>query len=120
MHELSVCQALIEQVLQVAAEQQKTRVASITLAIGPLSGVEVALLRNAYPLAAAGTIAEHAELLIEETEVCVRCTGCGAESRVPANRLSCPQCGELRTQLESGDEMLLKSLELEDAAPDSG
>jgi Zn finger protein HypA/HybF involved in hydrogenase expression len=56
MHELSVCQALIGQVERVARENDARRVISIVIDHGPLSGVEPQLL-NAYPSAAAGTIA---------------------------------------------------------------
>ena len=54
MHELSVCQEIVMQVERIARERQ-ARVSSITLRIGPLSGVEPALLQQAYPLASAGT-----------------------------------------------------------------
>ena len=44
MHELSVCLALMSQVERVATEHQARRVEKIVLQIGPLSGVEPALL----------------------------------------------------------------------------
>jgi hydrogenase nickel incorporation protein HypA/HybF len=43
----------------------------------------------------------------------VRCTRCEAESEVPPNRLLCGSCGDYRTRLVGGDEMLLASLELD-------
>ena len=84
MHELSVCQALIEQVERVARENDARRVVSITIAVGPLSGVEPRLLEHAYPLAAAGTVAEHATLTVETVPVRVRCRTCGAETDAAA------------------------------------
>ena len=56
MHELSVCQALIGQVERVARENDARSVVAITIAVGPLSGVEAGLLEHAYPSAAAGTL----------------------------------------------------------------
>jgi len=112
MHELSICQSLIDQVEGIAQEHGATQVERILLRIGPLSGVEPALLRNAYPLAAAGTVAESAELVIEPAPVRVRCDDCGAESDATPNRLLCGVCGGWHTRLISGDEMLLASLEL--------
>ena len=50
--------SLLEQVAAIAAERSAVSVVKIELDIGPLSGVEADLLRNAYPIAAAGTIAE--------------------------------------------------------------
>ena len=112
MHELSVCNALLDQVEVIAREHRAARVDKIVLHVGPLSGIEVPLLKHAYPLAAAGTIAEHAQLVIEPLPVKVRCNQCGAESEATANRLLCAACGDFRTNLISGDEMLLASLEL--------
>ncbi len=113
MHELSVCLSLLEQVATIASERSAASVVRIELDIGPLSGVEAELLRNAYPIAAAGTIAESAELVIHEAAIVVRCSDCGAETAAVPNRLVCGVCGDFRTQVVSGDAMILKSLELE-------
>lgn len=112
MHEYSVCMALLEQVERIAREQQARRVERIVLQLGPLSGVEAPLLERAWPLAAAGSIAAHAELVIDTAPVRVQCTQCGAESEALPNRLLCASCGDYRTRLVSGDEMLLANMEL--------
>lgn len=113
MHELSVCYALLQSVERIVAERNADSVSTIVLKIGPLSGIEVPLLRRAYPLAAKGTVAESAQLIFETGDVIVRCNQCGSETAVPANRLLCTSCGDFRTQLVSGDEMLLQRVELE-------
>ena len=113
MHELAVCQGLMRQVDRIAAREGAEQVTLIRLSIGPLSGVEPQLLRDAFPIAAAGSVAAAAELQIESQAVRVRCLSCGAESEAQANRLVCGECGDYRTQLLSGDELLLTSLELE-------
>lgn len=113
MHELAVCQGLMNQVEQIARREHADRVTRILLSIGPLAGVEPQLLADAFPIAAAGSIAESAELVIEQQPVRVQCLSCGAESDASVNRLLCGACGDFRTRLISGDEMLLTSLELE-------
>jgi len=113
MHELSVCLSLLGQVERIAADNASGRVTRIELAIGPLSGVEADLLRNAWPLASAGSIAVDAELAIEESAVVVHCSACDAETEARANRLVCGNCGDYRTRLVSGDEMILRRVELE-------
>jgi len=112
MHELSICLSLLDQVERIAREHGADRVERIVLRIGPLSGVEAPLLANAYPLAAAGTIAEHATLDIEAAAIRVKCSACGAETEAEPNRLLCGQCGDWHTRLVSGDEMLLANMEL--------
>jgi len=120
LHELAVCQGLMSQVELVARREFAKRVTSVTLQIGPLSGVEAQLLKEAFPIASAGSIAEGAGLVVESMPILVECPACGARSEVAPNRLVCAQCGEWRTRLVSGDEMLLKSVELErDDAVDS-
>lgn len=113
MHELAVCQGLMNQVEQIAQRESAERITRILLNIGPLSGVEPQLLAEAFPIAAAGTVAEDAELVIDQLPIRVRCLTCGEESDASANRLLCGACGDYRTQLLSGDEMLLVSVELE-------
>ena len=113
MHELAICQSLIEQVENIAEERAAKSVTSITIGMGPLSGVEVQLLKNAYPIASAGTVAQDAELVIEHLPIKVKCSQCGSESDALPNKLTCKQCGDWRTTLISGDEMMLMSMELE-------
>jgi len=112
MHELSVCLSLLQQMESIARQHNAATIDQVFLKVGPLSGVEPELLRKAYPLAVAGTVAEKAELFIEYGEVIVTCTECGAESPAKPNRLLCAACGDFRTRLISGDEMILERIEL--------
>lgn len=112
MHELAVCQSLLQEVARIAADRRAAAVTDIHLGIGPLSGVEADLMRDAFPIAAAGTVASAASLHLRRTDVRVRCTACGAESSAVPNRLVCASCNDWRTTLVSGDELLLERVEL--------
>lgn len=112
MHELAVCQALVQQLEEVSAANGGGRVELVRLRIGPLSGVEAELLRHAFPVASAGTVAAGAELAIESAAVTVQCNECGARSEVAPNRILCGACNAYRVRMISGDEMLLESVEL--------
>jgi hydrogenase nickel incorporation protein HypA/HybF len=113
MHELAVCQALIEQVERVARQNDARRVVSIVITVGPLSGVEPQLLEHAYPIAAAGTIAEHASLVVETVPVRVRCRTCSAETDAQPNSIVCGACGDWQVDVTGGEEMLLRRVEIE-------
>ncbi len=113
MHELAICQSLISQVEDIAREHQAKKVLSILVQIGPLSGAEAPLIKSAYPIAAAGTVAEQAILEIETMPIRVHCNSCHEETIATTNRLICGKCGDFHTKLISGDEMLLASLELD-------
>jgi len=116
MHELSICLALVAQVERLAERHAANGVEQIRVAIGPLAGVEADLLARAFPLAAAGTSTEGAELVIVTGPVVVRCTKCDAETQVAPNRLLCGRCGDFRTRLLRGDEMLLEQVTFTTAA----
>ena len=120
MHELAICQALMNQVESIAAERNARSVVSIVVGMGPLSGVEAQLLQHAYPVASAGTIAEGARLVVENLPVRIKCTQCGNESDALPNKLVCKACGDWRTTLISGDELILMRVELETAAEQAG
>lgn len=113
MHELAICQDIISQVEKLAVEHKATAVVSIILDIGPLSGVEKDLLEAAFPIASAGSLAENAELQINALPIRIECPQCGEKSEARAGNLSCPHCGNWRTNLLSGDEMLLRRVEMD-------
>jgi hydrogenase nickel incorporation protein HypA/HybF len=69
-------------------------------------------MQHAYPFAAAGSLAEESKLLIELSPLKVRCEGCGSETEVEPSLIICAVCGSHHTELVSGDEMTLMSVEL--------
>ncbi len=112
MHELSVCQALLEQVAGIAAAHGASRVARVTVRMGPLCGVEPNLFANAFEAARTRSCAADAELCIETSVVTISCLICRAQSEVRPNRLLCAACGGYRTRVVGGDELRLCRVEL--------
>lgn len=120
MHELAICQSLLAQAEAVARQKNADRVTRITLQIGPLSGVIPSLLERTFMIARLGTMAEEADLATEQIPPQIQCRGCGKESVVPMNKLTCPSCGDFHIDLIRGDELILKSMELETEEKQSG
>jgi hydrogenase nickel incorporation protein HypA/HybF len=122
MHELAICQSLLSEIAHIAMPYSGREVTEIVVAVGPLSGVEPQLLERAFSVARCGTIARRATLIFEAVAVVVRCKACGTQTTVAANALLCGTCGTWQVELASGDEMVLKRVELSDiqesAAPD--
>lgn len=112
MHELAICQALLDEVERVARVQRAERVVAVRVRCGALAGVEPGLLQRAYEVARGGTLAAEAALTIEESPVRVHCLRCGSETAARVQRLVCAACGEWRTEVVSGDELTLMSIEL--------
>jgi len=109
---MAICQALLDKV-EALERPPDSLVRRVRLSVGPLSGVEPSLLAHAYPIASAGGIADGSSLEIVQGAVWVRCQTCGAESQAIVNRLICGVCGDWRTDLVSGDELLLLAVEFE-------
>jgi hydrogenase nickel incorporation protein HypA/HybF len=120
VHELAVCQSLLEHVDRIASDHGAQEVVAVHLNIGPLSGIEAPLLERAFSIARVGTTAENAELVTTLTRACVHCSACDVESFVSANRLLCPRCGDWRTRLVGGDELELARIEMNVPDPNRG
>jgi hydrogenase nickel incorporation protein HypA/HybF len=112
VHELSICQALLTQVEDIAASHEGAPIARIIIEVGPLAGIEPGQLSSAFMILRLGGCAAQAELVIEVTEVVVSCTSCGRQSQARSNRLVCGVCGEFRIRIVSGEELCLRRVEL--------
>lgn len=115
MHELSIAQALIEQATAAARSEGGTRILSVGVAIGDMAGVDPEALEFAFPVAAAGTIAEGATLAIRRVPLEVRCRRCGQVSHPQPIWCRCEACESSEVGVTAGRELRLEQLEIERA-----
>ncbi len=111
MHELSITCGIVE---VVAAAAKGRKVHRVTVEIGELSGVMTESIALWFPEVAKGTAAENASLEICGIAALARCEACGAEFATPSMLTACP-CGSFRFKRLKGDELNVKSIELEEA-----
>jgi hydrogenase nickel incorporation protein HypA/HybF len=115
MHELSVAEALIDQVTaELDRTGQRGPVTRVDIAIGWLSGVHCEALRFAFELLAPGTVVEAARLSIRQPPAVSYCRSCGAEEEIDGMVADCPRCHSPEIAIDQGRELLLESIELED------
>jgi hydrogenase nickel incorporation protein HypA/HybF len=115
MHELSIVEALIDQVKQeLDRVGQQGRVLRLELSIGRLSGVNPDSIRFAFTLLAPGTILENAQVAIDEPKAVCRCLVCNAQTEIDDLVFQCPKCAADDVAIEGGREMTLQSIEIED------
>lgn len=112
MHELSICQEMLSQVMAIASDKGASAVDRIIVVIGPLSGVEVPLLERAFSVARAGTLAENAVLETLTGPIIVCCRSCGDKTHVAIKSLICGACGDWHVDVVEGEELILQSVEL--------
>lgn len=113
MHEMSLC----EGVLQVLEEQAKTqgfqRVKTVWLEIGGLAGVEVEAMRFGFDVVVRNSLAEGACLEIIRVPGQAWCTTCAETVEITQRYDECPRCGGYQLQVTGGDQMRIKELEVE-------
>lgn len=112
MHELSLMEAVRDQALAAAKAEGASRIATISLRIGSLAGVEPEALRLAHTLVMASTIAAGSELRIEVVIARFFCEPCQQAFDAEQGDCLCPRCGSLSRRLLQGRELKLISLEL--------
>ena len=106
MHETSLVRSLLTQVEQIMIQHEATSVDSVTVEIGPLSGVEGDLVQAAF-LQLSPTVPGMPQLVIREIGLQILCRDCEVESAVAGLTLQCPICRSPRVQILRGDEFRL-------------
>ena len=112
MHELGIT----ENIVAIVGEAAKgRRVMRVTLEVGRLSGVVSDAIAFCFDVVAHGTPLEGAKLEIQEIEGRARCESCGLEFEADTLFTPCP-CGSHVTKLIRGGELVVKSMEMLEAA----
>jgi hydrogenase nickel incorporation protein HypA/HybF len=120
VHELSIAHELVESADAAARQAGATKVTTVHLRLGKLSGVVSDALQFGYDITTKGTLLEGSQLIIEELPVVIYCHVCRREVELPGiQNFNCPECGTPSRHIRQGKEMEIRSMEVEmDAAPE--
>jgi hydrogenase nickel incorporation protein HypA/HybF len=113
MHEMSLCESVLQVLQTEAKRQQFSKVKVVWLEIGVLSGVEIAALRFCFEAITRHSLAEGATLKIIELPATAWCLDCAQAVPVKQRYDACPHCGAYALQVTGGDAMRIKELEVE-------
>jgi len=120
MHELSICQSMLGIVEKTMAEHTGARLLRIFLDVGKGSTIEPVLLREAFEVITTNGPFEGTELVVNEIPLVGRCRACGRTFEYQEIALGCPECDSVDIEIESGLELAIRELEIdEDGAGDS-
>lgn len=111
MHELALCDAMLKMVRDISREEALTRVHSITVRVGTLSGVIPRFLADCWVAVTDGTEYDGVPLLVETEAGRARCLDCGVEFIADVEDLSCPACGGKKLLPLSGRDMTIQEIE---------
>ena len=114
MHELSIAQALVDQVEEARVSNGGGRVLTVEVRIGTWRLVVPEILTGYYESIVRGTPLEGSCLAIESVPATARCGTCARDFPVEEAWVVCPDCASLGASLLSGQELNLVGIELED------
>ena len=113
MHEMSLCEGVLQIIESEAKKQQFTLVKRVVIDVGVLSGVEISAFEFAFEVVMRGSVAEDAILEIRPIKAQAWCMHCAAVVTVDQRYSPCPLCGSFQLQISSGDELKVKELEVD-------
>lgn len=112
MHELGIVYHIVNRLEELAKEQKLSKIASVTLELGEVSGIVHEFLTDGWNW----TVKKHeilndAELRIETLPAVTICNACGKTYGTVEHGRICPYCKSEDTVLVSGNEMNIKEIE---------
>ncbi len=111
MHELSICTSLAAIVTDHADGRAVRRV---HLDVGHLRQVVPETLSYSWDIVATEPPLAGSQLVVNHIPAVLHCRDCGADTTIDAPVFRCASCGSVETDVISGQELLVRSLELAD------
>ena len=109
MHELSLCQAIVDTVRDHAGERPVRRV---HVRIGYLRQVVPASLEFSWQVITDGTELAGTDLVIDHVPAEISCRSCGATTELDQPLLWCPACSGHDVEVVRGEEFQLASIDV--------
>ena len=112
MHEMSLCESILQILETEAGRQNFSKVNVVRLEIGALSHVDPEAMRFCFDAVTRGTLADQARLQIDEPPGEAWCMDCEKKVSIAKRYDPCPDCGGHKLTVVAGEEMKIKDLEI--------
>mgnify|MGYP000114957802 CR=1 FL=1 len=112
MHEASIVESLIGLVAE--SVPPGSRVSRVDVQVGLLTGVSPDSMQFYFEILREDTVCAQAELAVTLEPLRARCGGCGALHSLDEMSWLCPACGAAGLTFENGDELHVRSVEVDD------
>jgi hydrogenase nickel incorporation protein HypA/HybF len=110
MHEVGLMQSLLKMIDTYSREYRLRKISRVVLQVGKLSNAAPEALQFAFEAISPGTLADGAELVIEQVDGRFKCITCGLEFASIMARWACPECDQ-PVVIIAGQELHLQTLE---------
>ena len=121
MHEFSIADAIVKNVLETAKKNKGKKVVSVLLEIGELthlSGEQVSFwIKELFK----DSVAEGAQVKVKAIKARIQCKGCGYKGGMGSDQeesflhvipASCPRCNSFQIKIEKGRECILRRIQV--------
>lgn len=115
MHEIGLCEPIVDAVTRQAAGRPVT---GVRVRVGARHAVVQDAFEQAFAMVADGTVAEGAAVELSVTPAVAACHSCGQRTETDDPLAACAGCGALGLEMTGGDELAVESIELGTADPD--
>ena len=113
MHELSLCQRILDIINTTISGKNYSSIKKISLEIGQLAAVDPEALHFSFNVVTKGTIAADALLDIIEIDGEAICDICQKTVKLKRYYDACPDCGHFSLTVTQGEELRVKSMEVD-------
>ena len=114
MHELGIVKHVMKTLKDVAAENNVTRIGSVTLTAGEVSGIINDIIIDCWDyFSEKDELFKGSKLIIETEKAATYCEGCKKTYETVKYGRKCPYCGSDETYLLYGNEVYIKEIEAE-------
>jgi hydrogenase nickel incorporation protein HypA/HybF len=112
MHEASIVESLIGLVAE--SVPPGSRVRRVDVQVGLLTGVSPDSMQLYFELMREATVCAEAELRVTLEPIQAHCDACGADHSLEELAWLCPSCGAQLVKFRNGDELHVRSVEVDD------
>ena len=113
MHEMALCESVIDIIEREAQRQGFSKVRTVWLEIGALSHVEPEAMRFCFAAVSRNTIASGAAFEIVPVSGEAWCMACATTVAIAGRGDPCGLCGGHQLQVTAGEELRVKELEVD-------
>lgn len=110
MHEVAICQSIIETIEEELNEQELTRVREIHLKVGKLSCVDPGVLQHVFGYMIIESPFQNAQLKIQLLDIIAECEMCGEKFEVVQSKFICPNCNRPTSKILQGQELQINKI----------
>ncbi|MDD4874170.1 MAG: hydrogenase maturation nickel metallochaperone HypA [Dehalococcoidales bacterium] len=113
MHEMTITRSLVDITLEEAGKANATKVTSVSIVLGEMSGAVDQSVEFYFELMTRDTIAEGAKINFRKVPNRAKCRKCGNIFKPGGIFWECDKCHSMEMEIISGRELYVESIEVD-------